>query len=155
MRRRLEPGLPQARMIDFDFHAPSVAGLPFDTQNVNACRIDRELQGRSIQMIRDRQAISYRLTTVLHRVSVPADECYRQRPRFVYVALPIGVIGQDFHDDTFGVKPNSRFNGLGRIRTIPFKPNELSRSSIHRNFLLNDNDGRPDADIARNEAVSQ
>ena len=77
MRRRLEPGLPQAQMIDFDFHAPSVAGLPFDTQNVNACRIDRELQGRSIQMIRDRQAISYRLTTVLHRVSVPADECYR------------------------------------------------------------------------------
>jgi hypothetical protein len=102
MCRRLEPGLPSARMIGLDFHAPRVAGLPFDTQNAIAGRIDGKLHGRPIQMICDGQAVSCRLTTARHRASIPADECYRHRPRFVYVAFPIGVIGQDFHAGNFG-----------------------------------------------------
>jgi hypothetical protein len=83
MRRCLEPGLPPACTIGLDFHAPRVAALPFETQNAITGRIDSKPHGRPIRMIRDRQAISYRLTTALHRVPIPADECYRQRSRFV------------------------------------------------------------------------
>jgi hypothetical protein len=84
-------------MIGLDLHAPRVAALPFETQNAITGRIDSKPHGRPIRMIRDRQVISYRLTTALHRVPIPADECYRQRSRFVYVTLPIWIIGQDCH----------------------------------------------------------
>ena len=97
MRRCFEPGLPPACMIGLDFHAPRVAALPFETQNAITGRIDSKTHGRPIRMIRDRQAISCRLMASLHRVPIPADECYRQRSGFVYVTLPIWIICQDCH----------------------------------------------------------
>jgi hypothetical protein len=102
MRRCLEPSHPSAGMIGLDFHAPRVAGSPFNAQNAAASRVDGKLHRRPIRMICDGQAVSRRLTTARHRASIPADERYRHRPRFVYVAFPIGVIGQDFHVDNFG-----------------------------------------------------
>ena len=101
MRRYLEPRLPPACMINLDFHPPRVSALPFETQNAITGRIDSKPHERPIPMIRNRQAISYRLMTSLHRVPIPADECYRQRSRFVYVTLPIWIIGQDRHAANF------------------------------------------------------
>lgn len=101
MRRCLEPRLPPACMIGLDFHPPRVAALPLETQNAITGRIDSKPHERPIPMIRNRQAISCRLMTSLHRVPIPADECYRQRSRFVYVTLPIWIIGQDRHAANF------------------------------------------------------
>ena len=84
-------------MIGLDFHAPRVVALPFETQNAITGRIDSKPHGRPIRMNCDRKAISYRLMTALYRVPIPADECYRQRSRFIYVTLPIWIIGQDRH----------------------------------------------------------
>ena len=101
MRRCFEPGLPPACMIGLDFHAPRVAALPFETQNAITGRIDSKPHGRPIRMIRNPQAISYRLMSALHCVPIPADECYRQRSGFVYVTLPIWIICQDCHAANF------------------------------------------------------
>jgi hypothetical protein len=124
MRRCLEPRLPPACMIGLDFHAPRVAALPFETQNAITGRIDSKPHGRPIRTIRDRQAISYRLMTALHRVPIPADECYRQRSRFIYVTLPIWIIGQDCHVANF--KPISSLTAVVKFRTVQLKGKPLT-----------------------------
>jgi hypothetical protein len=87
-------------MIGFDFHAPRVAGLPFNTQNTIARRVDGKLHRRPIRLKCHRQAVPYRLTTARHRASAPVNERYSQRSRFIHVALPIWIIGKDFHPTT-------------------------------------------------------
>jgi hypothetical protein len=123
MRRCFEPGLPPACMIGLDFHAPRVAALPFETQNAITGRIDSKPHGRPIRMIRDRQAISCRLMTSLHRVPIPADECYRQRSRFVNVTLPIWIICQDCHAANFC---------LAWLLRVPYSGLWLSRMAARR-----------------------
>jgi len=121
--RCFEPRLPPACIIGLDFHAPRVAALPFETQNAITGRIDSKAHGRPIRMIRNPQAISYRLMSALHCVPIPADECYRQRSRFVYVTLPIWIIGQDCHAANFC---------LAWLLEVPYSGLWLSRMAWRR-----------------------
>jgi hypothetical protein len=56
----------------------------------------------------------------LYQAALPADELYGQRARFVQVAFPIRVIGQDFHAASLaGVGTEFKISG-GRRNLEPF-----------------------------------